>query len=193
MRHRALILIAALASLGAVEIGPVPLVSVHDGDTLTVKLDGKDQRVRLLYVDTAEVTDNDHGQLMKEGETAKVRLNQSFIIREAYLWGPGDKLAADRYGRLLAYVVPVDERRGRSDGTYPPREPLPNQIRPSAEEILILAGQSVYWRKYGDAPEPLHSRLLDAQAKAEAAKAGAWTTAPQWMKDKSNERTPAKD
>jgi endonuclease YncB( thermonuclease family) len=54
---------------------------------------------------------------------------------------------------------------------------------------IISAGWSPYWRKYGQAPEKSHQGYLDAQKAAEEAKAGAWATIPQWMKDKANETT----
>jgi len=59
----------------------------------------------------------------------------------------------------------------------------------SVANFLIAHGHSVYWRKYGDADEPLHSLLVKCQQVAEQEKAGTWATAPDWMRDKSNERT----
>ncbi len=61
------------------------------------------------------------------------------------------------------------------------------------QQCLVQAGWSVYWRKYGDAPEPYHTALIAAQEESKAAKLGAWGTAEKWMTDKGNERTRGKD
>lgn len=42
----------------AVEVGPVPVVKVIDGDIIVVTLEGKEEQVRQLCVDTPERTDN---------------------------------------------------------------------------------------------------------------------------------------
>jgi hypothetical protein len=54
---------------------------------------------------------------------------------------------------------------------------------------LQRAGWSPYWRKYGAAPAPWDGRLRDAQEAAKTANAGAWATAPDYMRDKANETT----
>jgi len=64
------LLLLLVATLSAVEVGPVPVLKVIDGDTIEVQLDGKPERVRLLYVDTPEASDNDHGKAMPEGAKA---------------------------------------------------------------------------------------------------------------------------
>lgn len=77
------------------------VVSNHDGDTLTLKLDGgRVEKVRLLGIDTAEMAQGVWGarardflsQLVK-GKRVKVR----FDVQER-----------DRYGRLLGYVYTQD-------------------------------------------------------------------------------------
>lgn len=72
------------------------ILSNHDGDTITVSINGKKEKVRLLGVDTAEMGQGTWGKKAKDftqgltkGKTAKLETD----IQER-----------DKYGRLLAYV-----------------------------------------------------------------------------------------
>jgi endonuclease YncB( thermonuclease family) len=68
----------------------------------------------------------------------------------------------------------------------------PTQVKQNVNLAIIRAGWSPYWRKYGPSPDEMHKAYLQAQEEAETAKAGAWATVPQWMKDKANETTAPK-
>lgn len=182
LRITAILTLLVLATAtSAVEVGAT-IDRVSDGDTIAVRLDGAGEvvaKVRLLSIDTAESHSNSHGAEMPEGVAAAAFLRdllpQGTHIR---LWSPrADALERDRYDRLLAFVLPAS-----TDG-----KPVV-----SVQERIVAAGWSAYWRKYGDAPAPYHDRLLAAQEQAKAAKAGAWSTAEQWMVDKGNERTAPK-
>jgi len=94
---------------------------------------------------------------------------------QVVLWGPGETLEADSYGRVLAVVYRVTDGR-----------------RENVNATMVRAGWSPYWRKYGDAPEPVHTEMLQAQEAARTANVGAWATAVKYMTDKSNERTAPK-
>lgn len=172
MRTILLVLLGVVA-MWAVDV-EATVVSVADGDTMTVRLaDGTEAKVRFLSIDTPESHANQHGADMPEGHRAsdftKALLPAGTTVT---LNSPKAALEKDRYGRLLAYVV-------MSDAV-------------TAQEKIVTAGWSVYWRKYGEAPAPLHERLVRAQEQARAATAGAWASVPQWMVDKSNERTAPK-
>lgn len=68
----------------------------YDGDTLTVKINGKKEKVRLLGVDTAEMAQGFWGKEAKkftENLTAGKQVRLETDVQER-----------DRYGRLLAYV-----------------------------------------------------------------------------------------
>lgn len=164
----------------AVETSPLPVISVSDGDTITVRGDlgglPLPVKVRLLYLDTPESRDNAHGAGMVEGKQAGEALRTSVPAgAQVVLWGPGDQLKPDTYGRILAVVYRLD-----------------GDARVSVNAEMVRGGWSPYWRKYGDAPEPVHAELLAAQAAAKDAKVGAWGTAEKYMRDKSNERTAPK-
>lgn len=77
------------------------MIKVTDGDTLHVELQGHDQRVRLIGVDTPEV-DWYGGQAECFGEEAGVYARRRLSGRSVGLVFDVDRY--DRYGRLLAYV-----------------------------------------------------------------------------------------
>ena len=68
-------------------------------------------------------------------------------------------------------------------------ESLTQILRRPVGERIVNGGQK---RKYGDAPEPVHTEMVQAQETARTANAGAWATAVKYMTDKSNERTAPK-
>jgi micrococcal nuclease len=80
----------------------VPVNRVVDGDTVHVTLDGRDERVRLIGIDTPEVAhdgrpaecfgDRAAAETRRRLEGRSVRLNFDVRLR-------------DRFGRILAYVV----------------------------------------------------------------------------------------
>jgi len=174
------ILISAAIGAPGVETQPLAVLSTTDGDTITVQGDlgglPLTVRVRLLYVDTPEKRANSHGAGMPEGKDATEAMKAALLQgSQVVLWGPGETLEADSYGRVLAVVYRVTDGR-----------------RENVNAAMVRAGWSPYWRKYGDAPEPVHTEMVQAQETARTANAGAWATAVKYMTDKSNERTAPK-
>lgn len=177
------LLFCAFVSAPAVESPPVAILRVLDGDTVDVHPIGdadptKVVRVRLLYVDTDETHNNEHGRATPEGFTAKAYLSK-ILPPEAQvtLYAPGEKFSFDRNARCLA-VLNFNMRD--------PQNPT-ESIATSAEELLIYRGHSVYWVKYGPAPEPLNARLLALEIKARESRAGGWGTEPKAMEAKWSE------
>jgi endonuclease YncB( thermonuclease family) len=80
---------------------PTSVIRVVDDDTIETEA----EKVRLLYIDTPESKANSHGPAMVEGKAATEFLEKSLpkgaIIT---LWGPGEQIEKDRYGRLLTVV-----------------------------------------------------------------------------------------
>ncbi len=173
-----LCLLSLLAvALAAIEI-EATVVRIADGDTLSVTAvdglppaakrgKGGDVYVRLLCVDTLEIW-----------EEGKPKAAEGFAARDllaglakpglkVVLWDEGDKLELDKYGRVLAFV-----RVGKV----------------TAQETLIGAGLSAYWRRYRLAPGTLDAVLQAAEAKAREAQRGAWKTQAELMAKKSAER-----
>ncbi len=65
----AVVLFLLCAAISAVEV-PAEVVSVTDGDTIAVTVAGREERVRLLYIDTPESKSNAHGEASREGKLA---------------------------------------------------------------------------------------------------------------------------
>lgn len=176
-RVRVLLLCVLALQLAAVEITS-HVVRVADGDTLTVQAvdglppaakrgKGGDVYIRLLCVDTLEIWDE---KAPKAPEGLQARDLLSTLApkgSEIVLWDDGAALTTDRYGRVLAFV-----RIGNV----------------SVQERLIAQGLSAYWRKWRDAPKPLHEALMQAEAGARADVLGAWKTQPELMARKASER-----
>jgi micrococcal nuclease len=84
----------------------VPVTKVTDGDTIHVVYGGKDERVRLIGIDTPEVSwYGGHGGCF--GEEAGLYLRGRLDGRSVRL--EFDAELRDRYDRLLAYVFLGDE------------------------------------------------------------------------------------
>lgn len=174
---RLLVLCLLVLHLAAVELR-CEVVRIADGDTLTVQAveglpaaakrgKGGDVYVRLLCVDTLEIWEKDRPKA-PEGEQARDLLAALAPPGSAVvLWDAGPELTLDRYGRVLAFV-----RVGKV----------------ALQESLVAQGLSVYWRKWRDAPPPLHDALLLAEAAARAGALGAWRTQPELMARKAAER-----
>jgi endonuclease YncB( thermonuclease family) len=184
----ALILLLAAGGIWSVEV-PAVVQSVYDGDTMTVTVDGAEERVRLLWVDTPEVKGNAHGEAMPEGKQAR-----DFVRglvppgTPVVLWGPEGGLKRDHYKRILAVVV--KPRPGMVAVS-----PAPDHEATEGENLnlsIVVAGFSPYWRKYGKAPGAMNTAFASAQATAEKESVGAWATAPSFMRDKANETTAPK-
>ena len=123
------------------------VVSVVDGDTIAVRLDGKTQRVRLILVDTPEVfggTDcfgPEASAFTKRTLTAGTKVSLEKDVSET-----------DRYGRLLRYVYLPDGRM--------------------FNEILVSEG---YAQVATFPPDVRHQeRFLAAQRVAREARKGLW-------------------
>ena len=82
--------------------GKYRVVRVVDGDTLIIEMEDKEERVRLIGVDTPESVHPDASKNVETGKIAsdftKSRLEGEYIELEF------DVQERDRYGRILAYV-----------------------------------------------------------------------------------------
>lgn len=83
--------------------GPYRVVSVTDGDTIRVDIDGTSTRVRLIGIDTPEVKDP-RKPVQCFGEQASQRAHKMTDARKVWLEFDPTQDRTDRYGRLLAYV-----------------------------------------------------------------------------------------
>lgn len=139
----AAVVLAAGCSLAEGSSTAVPVIRVADGDTLTVRIEGRDERVRVLGIDAPEIA--------KDGQPAGCGAGAARAeLRRLVGSGPvaiaGDPVSdeRDRYDRLLAYVTTEDDsdvglaliEGGFAAAWYPSSEPRPNRyLRYKAAEI----------------------------------------------------------
>lgn len=79
------------------------VLRVVDGDTLRVRLDGQDERIRLALIDAPESSALRYGHAEPCGADATRRLRQLVANRRVRLTRPSSQ-DRDRYGRLLREV-----------------------------------------------------------------------------------------
>lgn len=127
------------------------VVRVTDGDTIRVKLDGREERVRYIGVDTPEVAGSPAGAEPFGAEASKANRE---MVEDERVCLERDITERDRYGRLLRYVW-------LADGT------LVN------EELLRLGLAQVI--TYPPDVKYVESRYLPAQDEAQAAGRGMWS------------------
>jgi endonuclease YncB( thermonuclease family) len=83
--------------------GPYPVLSVTDGDTIRVCVDGKSTRIRLIGIDTPEVRDP-RKPVQCFGREASRRAHELMDGTQVWLEYDPSQGRRDRYGRTLAYV-----------------------------------------------------------------------------------------
>ena len=88
--------------------GPFPVASVTDGDTIRVTVEGRSTRVRLIGIDTPEVTDP-RKPVQCFGQEASRRAHDLLDGTQVWLEYDPSQSRRDRYGRTLAYVWLTDE------------------------------------------------------------------------------------
>lgn len=124
---------------------------VVDGDTLAVRVDGRDERVRYIGVDTPE-TVKPNAPVECFGAAASA-LNKRLVREGERVTLRFDRELRDRYGRLLAYV-------------YRERDALfvnARLVREGAARTLSIAPNTAY-----------AGQLARLQAQARAAARGLW-------------------
>lgn len=91
----------SISSQSAFKLIPAQVVSVIDGDTIEVKIDGKTEKVRLIGVDTPE-TKHPSKPVQSYGLEASKYTTSQLNGKKVFL--EKDVEERDKYGRLLAYV-----------------------------------------------------------------------------------------
>jgi micrococcal nuclease len=148
----------AASSAGARNVGfPAIVVSVVDGDTLHVEIDGVDDTVRIIGIDTPE-TRAPGTPVQCFGPEATAAAERLLVIGGTLTLEPDPTQAArDRFDRLLAHVF-------LADGTL-------------YAERMIHDGYGIHY-VYGGVPSIYADRLDAAEAAARSAKRGLWTECP---------------
>jgi micrococcal nuclease len=135
---------------------------VVDGDTLVVPIEGDEQRLRLLCLDTEESNPGSDKPVTPWGQEAKKEAQRFFPVGSAVtLEFPGteplDQCVVrhrDNFGRLLVFA---------------------HSERGDFQEHMIAAGYSPYFNKYGHADfASRHRRYVVSERAAQAAHIGVW-------------------
>lgn len=82
---------------------PAEFISVVDGDTINVCLNGKEEKVRLIGVDTPESVHTDSSKNNEFGNMAS-DYTKSLLKGTEYVYLQYDTSKTDTYDRILAYV-----------------------------------------------------------------------------------------
>lgn len=86
-------------------IGYYDVVSIADGDTITVDMEGKKEKVRFIGVDTPEIYHGGNTEPSQcYGEKAKAFTEAAIDNKRVKLVADEKGSNRDRYGRLLRYV-----------------------------------------------------------------------------------------
>jgi micrococcal nuclease len=135
---------------------------VVDGDTLVVPIEGEEERLRLLCLDTEESNPGSDKPVTPWGRAAKKEAQRVLPVGSAVtLEFPGIEPLEeclvrhrDNFGRLLVFAH-------FRDGDF--------------QEHMIAAGYSPYFNKYGHAEFAAHhARYVAAERTAQAAHIGVW-------------------
>lgn len=131
--------------------GPYRVLSVTDGDTIRVDVEGVSTRVRLIGIDTPEVRDP-RKPVQCFGKQASERAHELLDGRAVRLEFDPTQGRTDRYGRLLAYVW-------LNDGSM-------------VNESMVRDGYAHEYT-YGE-PYKYRGRLKEMQRSASEAGRGLW-------------------
>lgn len=99
---------ASTNSTTNIELEEVEFVRVVDGDTIVVKLDGKDTKIRLLCINTPESVHLDKSKNNVYGKKAS-KYTKKLLEDTEYVYLEFDEEREDIYGRTLAYVWLSDD------------------------------------------------------------------------------------
>jgi micrococcal nuclease len=144
----------ALTTTPQAQSGYYPITEVVDGDTIKIRMGGKEETLRLIGMDTPETVDPRKPVQCfgKEASNEAKKLLSGHRVRLEMDPTQGDR---DKYGRMLAYAY-------RDDGLF-------------YNEYMIRQG---YAHEYTyDLPYTYQADFKAAQRAAEAAQLGLWSPA----------------
>jgi len=165
VRPLALLLAAAASAQEPLLTEPLNVSRVVDGDTIYVMRAGKQEKLRLLSVDTEEKITGRAPMSPTKPETvygqesanwAKeffAKLERDGKPPQVRLLFPSSKEESDIYGRLLCHVILMDGR--------------------DFNLLLVEEGRSPYFNKYGNS-RLKHEAFVAAQAEAKRKQLGVW-------------------
>lgn len=134
------------------------VVKVSDGDTITVRSNGKEDRIRFCGIDAPEVShDGKLGQPFGNESREKLRSLISAAGNQVIVY-PAER---DRYGRLVAEVF-VSAGKGTEEEKFLNYE-------------MVRAGMAYHYAKYSDRCPNGKDFLVQAEQEAQAKRLGVWS------------------
>ena len=79
------------------------VVRVVDGDTFVANIDGQDEKIRLIGVDTPESVNPDESKNTERGKEVSEN-TKSILTKGKHVWLEADVQDEDKYNRKLRYV-----------------------------------------------------------------------------------------
>jgi micrococcal nuclease len=135
---------------------------VVDGDTVAVRIEGDEQRLRLLCLDTEESNPGGDKPVTPWGREAKKEAQRVLAV--------GSKVTLEFPG-----TEPLDECLVRHRDNFGRLLVFAHTERGDFQEHMIAAGYSPYFNKYGHADfASHHARYVAAEQAAQAAHVGVW-------------------
>ncbi len=168
-----LVLASSLASLAAAQDlrplsalhGPVPVLSVVDGDTVVLGSNLGPRTVRLIGIDAPEMSDGTRGLEARE------RLNA--LLGGRPVWAEIGAETEDRYARLLAYLY-VEDPAGRWDlGGVRATQVNLAMVEGGWADTLTIPPNTAYASLYSAARDAAAAEGVGFWARARAGRAGA--------------------
>jgi micrococcal nuclease len=80
----------------------VRIERISDGDTITVRIDGRSEKIRLIGIDAPELGQRPWGKKAKEHLESLIEASSLYVTLEY------DVVRRDKYARLLSYVRTAD-------------------------------------------------------------------------------------
>jgi endonuclease YncB( thermonuclease family) len=145
--------------------GLYPISHFVDGDTITVDMDGHDETIRFIGIDTPE-THKPNTPVQCYGPEAAAYTKATIGNNRVRLQADGLDTNRDRYGRLLRYVY-------LPDGTL-------------LEDKLVSEGYAFAYTQF---PFEKKQQFVDEQSQAKAAGKGLWSACTVAVEPGGREQT----
>jgi len=146
------VLLSLLLAAAATQTAQV--VSVHDGDTITVRVNGRSEKIRLVGIDSPELDDG-RPEYRRAAYEARDYARAQLAGEKVTLESEPRQKDRDRYGRLLRYVI-------LEDGT-------------NFDECMVRKGYAHVFDKFQFAQK---QRFKAAESAAKREGLGVWALPP---------------
>jgi micrococcal nuclease len=138
------VVVAAVQLPAQAQTAPAKVVSIGDGDTITVQVSGRNTTVRLACIDASEMGQSPFGKQSRDRLQSVLPIGQVVNLR---------KIDTDKYGRTVAEIY-VGEQ--------------------SVNLGLVNSGDAVVYRQFLSGCNSTKSQYLLAESNAKSKRLGFW-------------------